>query len=164
MGDRYELLAPRDLVITMRSLGRRFDELIGPVRSDPDRFSRRDEPIDGVALSAQLAGVARHLGLLERSIGRLANESEPIIDGAVLADAPPLADREREMGLDAAEAAIAASGDAIGLLLDSCSSEQWTHRAPATNASMISLIEVARHAARIGVEGLRATQRIVERL
>ncbi len=164
MGDRYELLAPRDLVITMRSLGRRFDELIGPIRSDPERFARRDEPIDGVALSAHLAGIARHLGLLERSIGRLANESEPIIDAAALADMPPPPEHERDMGLDAAQAAIAASGDAIGLLLDSCSSEQWTHRAPATNASMISLIEVARHAARVGVEGLRATERLAERL
>lgn len=164
MSDRYSKLAPRDLVITMRSLARRYEEAIGPVRSDSERFARRDQVIDGVSLSGHLAGLARHLGLLETEISKLISQGEPIINGDALAATPPPAAVDRPLGLDAAQAALTTSADAIGALLDGCSSEQWSFRAPASNGMKVQLADVAQHAARIGAEGLRSTQRIVDRL
>ena len=164
MSDRYSKLAPRDLVITMRSLARRYEEAIGPVRSDPERFERRDEVIDGVSLTGHVEGLARHLGLLEKEISKLVSEGHPIVDGDALAATPPPAVVDRPVGLDAAQAALTASADAIGGLLDGCSSEQWSFRAAASNGIKVRLSDVAQHAARIGAEGLRSTQAIVDRL
>ncbi len=148
----------------MRSLARRFEEAIGPVRSDPERFARRDEIVEGVSLSGHVEGLARHMGLLEKEISKLVSEGNPIVDGQALASTPPPAVVERPLGLDAAQAALTASADAIGALLDGCSSEQWSFRAPATNGVKVRLADVAQHAARIGAEGLRSTQRIADRL
>ena len=77
MSDRYSKLAPRDTVITMRSLSRRYAEAIGPIRSDPDRFDRRDEVIAGESLTTHVEGLARHLGLLETEISKLVTEINP---------------------------------------------------------------------------------------
>jgi hypothetical protein len=164
MSDRYSQLAPRDLVITMRSLARRYEETIGPVRSDSERFARRDEMIDGISLTGHIEGLARHLGLLETEVSKLVSQGEPIIDGAALASTPPPAVVDRSIGLDAAQAALTASADAIGALLDGCSSEQWAYRAAASNGIKVRLADVAQHAARVGAEGLRSTQALVDRL
>ena len=164
MNDRYSKLAPRDLVITMRSLSRRFDEALGPVRSDPERFARRDEVIDGVSLTGHIEGLARHLGLLEQEIFKLTAEGEPLINGDALASTPPPAAVDRSIGLDAAQAALAASADSIGERLDGVSSEQWSFRAPATNGIKVMLADVAQHAARVGAEGLREAQRLIDRI
>jgi len=164
MSDRYSKLAPRDLVITMRSLSRRYEEAIGPVRSDPERFARREEVIDGVSLTGHIEGLARHLGLLEKEISKLISQGKPIVNGDALAATPPPAAVDRSIGLDAAQAALTSSTDAIGALLDGCSTEQWTFRAAASNGIKVRMSDVAQHAARIGAEGLRATQTIVDRL
>lgn len=164
MSDRYAKLAPRDLVITMRSLSRRYAEAIGPVRSDPDRFERRDEVIAGQSLTAHVEGLARHMGLLETEISKLVAEGEPIINGDALASTPPAAMVDRSIGLDAAQAALGTSTDAIGALLDGVTSEQWAFRAPATNGIKVQLSDVAQHAARIGADGLRSTQKLVDAL
>lgn len=164
MSDRYSKLAPRDTVITMRSLSRRYAEAIGPIRSDPDRFDRRDEVIAGESLTTHVEGLARHLGLLETEISKLVTEGSPIINGDALASTPPPAVVDRSIGLDAAQAALGTSTDAIGSLLDGCSSEQWVFRAPATNGIKIRLADVAQHAARIGADGLRSTQKLVDLL
>ncbi len=164
MTDRYSKLAPRDIVITMRSLSRRYAEAVGPVRSDPDRFARRDEVVAGESLTTHLEGLARHLGLLETEISKLVAEGEPIINGDALASTPPAAAVDRSIGLDAAQAALGTSADAIGALLDGVSSEQWSFRAPATNGIKIRLSDVAQHAARIGADGLRSTQKLVDLL
>ncbi|NNE95717.1 MAG: hypothetical protein HKN24_06780 [Acidimicrobiales bacterium] len=164
MSDRYSKLAPRDLVITMRSLSRRFDEALGPVRSDPERFARRDELIDGASLTGHVEGLARHLGLLEQEIFKLTSEGDPVINGEALASTPPPAAVDRSIGLDAAQAALAASADAIGTRLDGVSSEQWSFRAPASNGIKVMLADVAQHAARVGAEGLRETQRLIDRI
>ncbi len=162
MSDRYSQLAPRDVVITMRSLSRRYAEIVGPIRSDPDRFDRRDEAVAGESLTSHVEGLARHLGLLETEISKLVSEGDPIINGEALASGPPPAAVNRSIGLDAAQSALGTSADAIGALLDGCSSEQWSFRAPATNGIKVRLSDVAQHAARIGADGLRSTQKLVE--
>lgn len=164
MADRYDRLAPRDLIITMRSLPRRYDEVIGPVRSDPERFARRDEHVEGGSLTGTLSEVARHLGQLEVEIAKLATQSEPLITGAALGTEPPLPSADRPMGLDAAQSTVGASADAIAATLDRASTEQWAFRAATTDGRHITLLEVAQHAARIGAEGLRRTARIAAQL
>ncbi len=164
MSDRYSKLAPRDVTITMRSLSRRYAEVLGPLRSDPDRFARRDEVIDGTSVTGHIEGLARHMGLLEQEISKLTTHSDPIISGDALASTPPPALVDRSVGLDAAQAALSSSTDAIGTLLDGISSEQWAFRAPATNGIKVRTADVAQHAARVGAEGLRSTSKLVERL
>lgn len=164
MADRYDQLAPRDLIITLRSFPRRYDEVIGPVRRDPERFARRNEEVDGGSLTGVVAGLARHLGQLETEIAKLTTQSEPLVTGAALGPEPPPGTTERPMGLDDAQAGVATSSDAIATVLDRASTEQWAFRAATTNGRRITLLEVARHAARVGAEGLRRLQRIADQL
>ncbi len=164
-GDRYSRLAPRDLVITLRSMPRRFSESIGPIRSDPERFARRDEVVvDGLSLTTHVAALARHMNLLESEISRISTQGDPVVNGAALALEHPAPDVERSIGLDAAESSLVASAEAIGTLLDGRSSEQWTFRAPATHGVKVTMLELAQHAARIGVDGLTTTASITNKL
>ena len=163
MSDRYDKLAPRDLIITMRSLARRFDEALGPVRSDPERFARRHEPVDGASLVDVVAAMGRHLGALESEISKLAHRSDPVVTASALAADPPPA-QGAEDTLDAAQAAVSSSANAIGNLLDSASGEQWTHEAATGDGRKVTLTHVAQHAARVGAEGLRRVQSIADQL
>lgn len=164
MADRYDQLAPRDLVITLRSFPRRYDEVIGPVRSDPERFARRNEVVDGGSLAGVVAGLARHLGQLETEISTLTTHANPLVTGAALRAEPPAPEVDRPMGLDDGQAGVAASSEAIATVLDRASSEQWAFQAATTDGRRVSLLEVARHAARVGAEGLRRLQRIADQL
>lgn len=164
-GDRYAKLAPRDLVITLRSLPRRVEETIGPVRSDPERFARRNEVVsNGESLTSHVAALARHMNLLESEISRISTSGEAVINGAALSLDHPAPEVDRLVGLDAAESSLVTSAEAIGGLLDGCSSEQWTFRAPATNGVKVTLLDLAQHAARIGAEGLRSTAALADQL
>lgn len=156
MADRYDALAPKDLIITLRSLRRRFDEVVGPVLTDPDLKPRIDEVGAGGASMGQLVdGAAQDLALLGEAVEAIISRAEPSVPDSV--GQPAKARSGERQTLDKAAQAIGDRADAMADHLDDVEPDGWNRTATTGNGT-IDLVTVARHAVRSGVEGLRASE------
>jgi hypothetical protein len=163
MSDRYDKLRPKDLVITLRSLPRRFEAAVGPVQSDPELFPRIDEPgPDGRSLGETVSTTAQRLVLVGAEIERAVVRDNAVVSAAIVSDSGA-APAER-LPLERATASIEGTAEGLAALLDRQNADSWARRATLDTGGTIDLIALVRLAAREGVEGLRATERQVDRL
>lgn len=163
MADRYDSLAPKDLIITLRSMRRRFDEVIGPVLADPDLKPRIDEPgTDGHSMGQLVDGVAQDLALLDDAVDTIATRADPTVSDDVIN--PSKARAGNRLTLDKAARAIGDRADAMADRLDDVEPDGWNRTATTNSGATIDLVTVVRQAARFGIEGLRAAEQQLQAL
>ncbi len=79
MSDQFDSLAPRDILITLRSMRRRIDGLVGQVRSDPALFCQIDAPnAAGKSFGEILDSGAKSTGHLARALAVAATATRKI--------------------------------------------------------------------------------------
>ncbi len=151
MADQFESLAPRDLLITLRSLERRIGGVIGQVRSDPDLFALIDEKNSAGQSFADIASagsvststLADALAVAATATRKMSADqavSAPGINRLALEDA------QSRVGLAAAKLADA---------LDSIEPDDWSAAVEIDGGSNSSVIDLAREVARRGINMLR---------
>ncbi len=157
MADRYDSLAPKDLIITLRSMRRRFDQVAGPMLADPDLKAKIDEPgPDGLSLGQVVDGVAQDLALLDEAVETIATRADPSVNAHVT---DPIKGRAGDrLMLDKAARAIGDSADAMAERLDDVEPDGWNRTASTSDGRTVDLVTVVRQAARSGIEGLRVAE------
>lgn len=164
MSDRYDLLSPKDLIITLRSLARRYTAVAGPMRSDPELFGRVDEPgPNGQSMGEVLSETSVRFTALATETLHLANQSEPVISGTAIAPSPrpPSSDR---LPIEQATASIEGNAEALADTLDRQDGDGWARTAALDSGGSIDLITLVRSAVRAAIEGLRAAEAQLEHL
>lgn len=160
MTDQFAKLSPRDVVITIRSLARRFDEVSGAARSDPDLFQRLDAPgPGGRSLPDIVVRASQELILLGNEIDRLIDRTEPVVPRAAIDPTQRHFDQPPGRGtMTDAAAAIADEAGRVGERLDRLEAPEWGRTAAVAGGGEVSLLDLAREMARTGVGELRAAQ------
>lgn len=162
MSDRYDTLTPPLIIATLRSMPRRYAEALESVAS-----MTADEVLAEVAtdLSAALSG----LEVIDRAIHTTADHAAdplpPAVDAAV-AGAPTGLDSAGARAVDSATDAVAALDAVTTRLaerLDRLTADDWNRSAASPTASY-DVTDLARGAARLAAERLRAIEGIVRTL
>lgn len=162
MADRYDSLAPQDLITTLRSLRRRFGAVAGPLRSDPELFERIDEPgPDGRSMGDILSHTAERVETLSAEAMRFAVHTEPTISGAALHPADHHPPRQP---IESAVASIERNAEALAATLDHQDADSWTRDATVDTGGQIDLVTLVRGTVREAIEGLRAAEKRLEQL
>lgn len=159
MADQYDKLNPTNLVVTLRSLRRRYDAVAGAVRSDPDLLSRKDEPgPQGDSMSTIMNRAFRAVTLLGTEATRVATTIDPVSPAGAFdpeewarVDAPPAT-------LQESADSIAATADELADILDRLNSGEWLLTTRITGGGKQSLIEIVRSLVRVAVEELRQAE------
>ena len=82
MADQFDSLAPRDILITLRSLERRIGGVVGQVRSDPDLFAQIDSPnSSGISFADIASEGATRLSILAEAFATAARATRKIGKG-----------------------------------------------------------------------------------
>ena len=164
MSDRYDLLSPKDLIITLRSLARRFGAVVGPMRSDPELFDRIDERgPDGPSMGEVLSETSVRFAALVTESLHLANQTAPVISGAAIGASPQAASGSR-LPMEQATASIEGNAEALADTLDRQDGDGWARSAALDSGGSIDLITLVRSAVRAAIEGLRAAEAQLEHL
>lgn len=164
MTDQFDSLSPRDVVITIRSLGRRFGEVSGAARSDPAVFAHLDAAgPHGRSLPDIVIGAAQALTFLGNEIDRVIDRSDAVVPRAVIDRDERTFDEApgRATMADAVEA-IQAESTRIGDRLDRLEAKAWGREAELTGGGRVQLLEVAREAARTEIRELREAEQQLE--
>ncbi len=162
MTDRYDALSPKDLIITLRSLPRRFGSVAGAVRSDPDLFGRVDEPgPGGTGFGEILSHTARRVAALSTEALHLTSQVDPTVSAAALAGGADTRDREP---LERSTASIEGNAEALADALDRQDADRWAQPMPLDTGGTIDLITVVRSTVREAIEGLRAAEAQLDHL
>lgn len=162
MADRYDELTPTNLVATLRSLRRRWEAVIGAVRSDPDLFSRLDEPgPDRLGLGEITAVTAHQIATLSDAVIRLATHDDVELSPDVLTPAGP---RTARPAVEVATETIASRADGLAAKLEHLPADDWMRTADVSGPSgassgTVTLTDLVRATVRHGIEGLRAAER-----
>ncbi len=164
MSDRYDLLSPKDLIITLRSLARRYGAVAGPMRSDPDLFGRIDEPGPSErSMGELLSETSGHFAALVTESLHLANQTAPVISGTAVGGSSRASAGSR-LPIEQAVASIEGNAEALADNLDRLDGDGWARSAPLDSGGSIDLITVVRSAVRTAIEGLRAAESQLEHL
>lgn len=160
MADQFDQLSPRDVVITIRSLGRRFEEVSGAARSDPAVFDRLDAAgPDGRSLPEIAIAASQALAFLGNEADRIIDHDDPVVPRAVVDpgerhfEGPP----GRATMTDAV-AGLADESARLGDRLSAVEPAAWARSATVAGGGRVSLLEVARELARTGITHLRAAE------
>ena len=158
MTDRYDSLAPKDLIITLRSLDRRFSDVAGTISSDPDLLERVDEPgPDGQGFGHIVDAAASRLEQLSGAIATVAQSEHPVMSADSIATATPSS--QPRLPIEQAVRSIARSADVTADVLDTVEVDGWTRSGVLDTGGSVDLITLVRRAVRDSVEGLRSAER-----
>lgn len=160
VADQFDSLSPRDVIITIRSLGRRFAEVSGAARSDPAVFERLDAlGPSGSSLPDLVIAASQELAFLGNEIDRVIDRNDPVVPQAVLNP------EERSFGEGRGRATMTDAASAIddesarvADRLDALEASAWGRRAAVAGGGQVQIVELAREAARTGVRYLRAAE------
>ncbi len=159
MADRYDQLSPNDVIITLRSLRRRYRSAVASVESDPALRDEIDQVgPDGRSLRQIAADCASQMTSLSTAIATILTTKDATLDAAALRAEHP------STSLASALDVIADQAESTADLLDRQSSEAWTwkakilHGRPDDPASL-NVITASRDMARQAIENLRAAER-----
>lgn len=164
MADRYDQLAPRDLLITLRSLPRRLDGVTASERQEPNAWAKRDEPgSDGVSFTEAVVNLGLSMAALEAEVTKMVTHSEPIIWSAVMESDAPTQPEGPPLNVEGAEQMASSAAIAVADRLDHVGGDEWARSVPLTGGGSVSTLELGQQAARTAIEGLRAVERASNR-
>lgn len=151
MADQFESLAPRDILITLRSLERRIGGVIGQVRSDPEVFSRIDEESASGKSFADIASDGSvSTSTLARALATAATATRKMS-----ADQAISAPGNQRLALEDAQERIGKAANSVADALDSIDNDDWAATIEVDGGQNQSIIDLAREVARRGINTLR---------
>lgn len=162
MADRYDSLSPRDLIVTLRSLPRRFDQIHAGATGTEEQAARIDAPgPEGASLSGLVNDAARTMAVLGAAISGAVTSKTPVVTANALDgqervefDGPPM-NVKNAIGL--------LSDDAPKLAdqLDRLSADDWARAAAITGGGSITAVDLVRELVRSIIELLRSAEKQV---
>jgi hypothetical protein len=157
VADQFSSLSPRDVVITIRSLARRFDE-VARAADDPDLAERVDAVgPGGRSLSDVVTAAAQDLAFLGNEVDRVIDRSHPVVPRAALVASERSFDgAPHRAGLADAVEAIGVEANRVADRLDHMPASGWSREAAVAGGGRVALVDLARELARTGVGHLRA--------
>jgi hypothetical protein len=165
MADRYDELTPNNLVVTLRSLRRRFDSVSGAVRSDPKLLDRADLPgADGDSLIDIFDRTMRAVSMLGGEATRICTHTEPVVTSAAFDPTSWIAESGHRATLRESTDVIATTAEELADLLERQEPTGWLRTAERTGGGQVDLITVVRSIVRQAIEGLRRAERQLERI
>ncbi len=167
MADRFDKLAPRDLVITLRSLRRRFGGLASRAALDSAVMASIDAP-DGAepSLRARFEQAAQAAALLENELGKALDHDDPVIA------APALDPDERHFldvpgpGASPAQSvdALAADAERAADRIERAGAEELTRGVRVAGGGTTTPAALAAELARTEIGALDAIEDLIDRL
>ena len=163
MSDRYDSLSPRDLIVTLRSLPRRYGSVQAAATRTQVLAALIDAPnADGLSLSSLINDAERTMTVLGGAINTIVTTNDPVISAKALT-------HEDRVAFDGTSTTVKRS---VGLLgdkavaladqLDTVSANDWSRTAAVTGGGTIALIDLVRDLVRSEIETLRAAESQVE--
>lgn len=164
MTDQFDSLSPRDVVITLRSLGRRFGEVDGAARSDPAVFAHLDTAgSHGRSLPDIVVEAAQALSFLGNEVDRVIDRDDAVVPRAALEpDERSFTEPPGRATMADAVQSIAAESDRVAARLDRLEAKAWAREADVTGGGRTSLLELARECARTAIRDLRDAEEQLE--
>lgn len=160
--DRFDVLAPRDLIITLRSLERRFGSI--KQRASNSRLSDvLDRPgPTGLSLDTLLADAARGGALVSNSLDTALDATEPVVATAVLDPSERIFTDDRDWSIDAAVDLIVTEAGRAADRVDDASADALSRSVAVTGAGSSTPLAIAQQMARELIEALNISDRHME--
>lgn len=160
--DRFDKLAPRDLVASFRSLERR----LGSVKSRAAN-ARLSDVIDrpgpsGLSLDALLAEAARGGSLVVNALGTALDAVEPIVPAPTLDPSERVFTDDRGWSVEASVDAITADAARAADRVDEASAAELSRDVAVTGAGGTTPLAIAQQLCRELIDALTAGERHVE--
>jgi hypothetical protein len=160
MSDQFDSLAPRDILITLRSIRRRIDGVVGQVRSDPVLFSQIDAPnAAGMSFGEILNSGAQSTGHLARALAVAATatrkNSAPEFD--------PESGAER-LSIETAQDLLASDTTSLADSLEGLEADVWSANIAVAGSGDLSVVHLSREVARRAIGTLRELQTRVDEM
>jgi hypothetical protein len=149
--------SPGDIVVTLRSLPRRFREaLFGREGEDAEALARVVGP-DGRSALDHVADTGRTLALLGGALGEVLSGRQPVLRDVVTDPSArhwevPASDLDGELGLLAEEA------KALADRIERVPGNDWQQVGQVADGGELTALDLAREAVRVGIDGLHATE------
>lgn len=159
MSDRYDSLSPKDLIITLRSLPRRFDSILSQAtRSDRTVALITTPGPDGTSLSATVAEGARAVTVIASAATTIIRSPHPLLDQDSID--PTWTPRPGpDPSVKQAVVEISTGSVALADSLTHRSADDWARTAEITGGGQVSLVELVRDLVRRIIEVLRRSER-----
>ena len=160
--DRFDVLAPRDLIITLRSLERRFGSVKD--RAGNPRLSEiveRPGP-SGASLDAVISDAARGGSLVAIALETSLTASEPVVAAAALNPSERVFTDDRGWSIEAAVDTITSDAAAAASRVDDASADELSRAVAVTGSGATTPLAIAQQLAREFIEALTTSERHVE--
>ncbi len=163
MTDRYDSLSPRDLIVTLRSLPRRFDHVHAAATRTEDLVALIDVPgQDGSSLSSLVHDAAQTMAVLKASISGVITSNTPTVSAHVLEASDRLESDGAPMTVKKAVASLSDDAQALADQLDGVSADDWARNADITGGGSIQTVALVQELVRAMIDLLRSAERQVE--
>jgi hypothetical protein len=149
-------LGPNDIVVTMRSLPRRFREALA-VREgeDQDALANVVGP-DGLSALDHVANTGRMLALFNGALTEVANGRQPVLHAA-LTDPSARTWEHAAADLDGELALLDDEAAALAERVERTSSVQWQEVGRVVGGTELTALDLAKEAVQVAIPGLDAT-------
>lgn len=160
--DRFDVLAPRDLIITLRSLRRRFSSIQS--RAANPRLSdvmERPGP-SGTTLDSLISDAARGASLVASALETSLDAEAPVVAAAALDPTERVFTDDRSWSIEAAVDVIATDAATAADRIDDASADELSRSAAVTGKGDTTPLAIAQQMARELIEALTASERHIE--
>lgn len=160
--DRYHLLNPPQVAVTLRSLPRRYREALTLLPARPEAVHER---VDGHTVHDLLVDTACSLAMLDRALEQtLVHGTPPVLLAAVVDRDLRHWTPDPHTGPSQLVDAIADTAIAFADRIDGERTKAWSRPATVVGGGTVLAVDIAREAARVAAENLRAIERLAPRL
>ncbi len=160
--DQYDMLSPRDLAITLRSVPRRFTTVRS--RAGADRLVDVLERIgpSGARLDDLLAGASRGAALVGNAITMALTTNEPVVAHAVLDPSERVYTDDRSMRFDIAVDTITTEADGAAQRIEHATADDLSRDVAVTGGSTTTPLAIGQQLARELIGALILAERHID--
>lgn len=161
MADRFDQLAPRDVAITLASLGRRFEGVVASASGESRLVDLHDAPgPDGASFQGVITEAAQALSFLANEVERSVQSQEPVVPAAAVdASERSFLESPGTPPLSESVDAIRTAATAAGAHVDDASSDTLARAVAVAGGASTTPIALAREMARTGVGLLQRAEK-----
>lgn len=151
--------SPGDIVVTLRSLPRRFREALAPAEQgeDVDALAQVVGP-DGMSALDHLADTGRTLALLSGALDEVRSGRQPVLHAAVT-DPGVRHWETAATDLDGELALLADEANGLADKIERVSADEWKQVGRVAGGGELTALDLAREAVRVGIDGLHGVER-----
>ena len=163
MTDRYDSLSPRDLIVTLRSLPRRFDQVHAGATRTEDLVALIDSAgPDGSSLSSLVNDAAQTMTVLGSAISSVTKSNTPSVNAQVLKASDRLESDGPPKSVKNAVALLSGDAEALADQLDGISADDWARNVDITGDGSIQTVALVQELVRAMIDLLRSAEQQVE--